>query len=114
VHVTGYAGHNRLMDNKKLPAAPERSSGATPSFVMACYSESYFASSLRAAGSSLLVSTRALMAPEGYVVDAMTRALGDNLSQAAVRDRVVREYAKWQRLSFGTASSMFSRVGKPR
>jgi len=109
VHVTGYAGHNRLMDNKKLPPAPESSSGATPSFVMACYSESYFASSLRAAGSSPLVLTRALMAPEGYVVDAMTRALGDNLSHAAVRDSVVREYAKWQRLSFGTASSMFSR-----
>jgi hypothetical protein len=109
VHVAGYAGHNRLMDGKQLPAAPPRRDASVPSFVMACYSESYFDASLRSAGSTPLLTTRALMAPEGYVIDAMVRGLGDNLSPSAVRDGVVREYAKWQRLSVGVASTMFSR-----
>ena len=81
-----------------------------PSFVLACYSESYFAETLHEAGSIPLVTTRALMAPEGYVVDAAVRGLGDNASARGVRDGVVRAYEKWQRLSFGVASAMFSRA----
>jgi hypothetical protein len=49
------------------------------------------------------------MAPEGYVVEAAARALGDNRPAPAVRDDTVRAYAKWQRLSFGVASAMFAR-----
>jgi hypothetical protein len=109
VHVAGYAGHNRLMDGKKLPA-PTAGRAPIPSFVLACYSESYFDGALSAAGSRPLVTTRALMAPEGYVVEAAVRALGDNRSAPSVRDDTVRAYAKWQRLSFGVASAMFSRA----
>src|SRR5688572_32655060 len=43
-------------------AAP-RAEG-TASFVLACYSDKYVASTLRHAGSTPLVTTRALMAPE--------------------------------------------------
>ena len=109
VHVAGYAGHNRLMDGKRLPAAPQRKGTAIPSFVLACYSESYFAGALDAAGSRALVTTRALMAPEGYVVEAAARALGDNRGAAEVRNDTVNAYARWQRLSFGVASAMFAR-----
>jgi hypothetical protein len=108
IHVVGYAGHDRLMDGLKLPAAKKGARSPIPSFVFACYSERYFGDSLRAAGSRPLVTTRALMAPEGYIIDAIARGLGDGLARGAVREGVVREYAKWQRLSFGTASSMFS------
>ena len=107
IHVAGYAGHNRLMDGLALPPAPAVKA-AIPSFVLACYSERYFAPALGAAGSDLLLSMRALMAPEGYLIDGLARALGDNEPRSAVRSRTVAAYAKWQRLSIGTASPMFS------
>ena len=109
VHVAGYAGHNRLMDGKKLPRTPAKGARSPlPSFVLACYSQAYFAEALRKAGSKPLVMTRALMAPEGYVLDAVVKALGDNASDHEVRARAVRAYAKWQRLRYGTASSIFA------
>jgi hypothetical protein len=105
--VVGYVGHNRLMDGKRLaPRGP--SARAAPSFVLACMSEKYFAAPLRAAGSEPLVTTGGFMAPEGYVVEAVARALGDNLPRADVRGRAVAAYAAWQRLSPGRASQLFA------
>lgn len=107
VHVAGYVGHNRMMDGLNLAdtAADEE---AVPSFVLACYSESYFGKKLRRAGSEPLVTTRQLMAPEGYVLDAVLRAIGDGVDQRAIRRSAVRAYAKWQKLSPGVASSIFA------
>jgi hypothetical protein len=109
VSVMGYAGHNRLMDGVVLPAPATPSDAAVPSFVMACDSDGYFSEPLRRAGSTPLVMTQALMAPEGYVVEAMARGLADNLSRPALRERVVQAYAKWQKLSPGRASAIFAR-----
>lgn len=112
VQVAGYAGHNRLMDVDLAPAADERApavASSVPSFVMACRSEPYFTPTLGALGSTPLVMTTALMAPEGYVVDALAKALGDDRPRAEVRDATVRAYARWQRLSPGVASHMFAR-----
>ena len=53
---------------------------------------------------------QALMAPEGYVIEALTRALGDNLSRQAVRAQVVRSYASWQRISVGSAGRVFAEI----
>lgn len=110
IHVAGYAGHNRLMDGVALPSAgaPAPGGAPIPSFVMACASDAYFSAPLRGAGSAPLVMTRALMAPEGYVIDAIARGLGENLPAAAVRARAVEAYATWQRLSPGVASSIFA------
>ncbi len=111
VSVAGYAGHNRLMDGKKLPE-PRRAGGAPiPSFVLACMSEPYFGPSLREAGSKPLVMTSSLMAPEGYLIDAIARGLGDNLSPAELRARAVAAYARWQKLTPRQAGSVFA---KPR
>jgi hypothetical protein len=49
----------------------------------------------------------ALIAPEGYVVDAAARALGDGASRAATVERVVQAYAKWQRIERNVAAPMF-------
>ena len=113
VHVAGYAGHDRLMDGVAIPSFGEATPGsaAVSSFVMACYSEGYFGAPLRRAGSAPLVMTRALMAPEGYVVDAMARALADNAPRAELRASVVAAYAKWQRLGTGVVGGMFAKVG---
>jgi hypothetical protein len=52
--------------------------------------------------------TRALMAPEGYVVEAIARALGENAAPRDVRARAVATYAKWANLSLGAASWIFA------
>jgi len=80
--------------------------------VLACCSASWFSPSPRAAGSEPLVITRALMAPEGYVLDAVLRGLGGNDSEQAIRGRAVRAYAAWQRLSRDQASRIFAPPGR--
>jgi hypothetical protein len=110
IHVAGYAGHNRLMDaGAKLPPPPPKErSRPIPSFVVACSSEPYFGGALRSAGSDALVMTRNLMAPEGYVLDAITKALGENAPRDHVRRRAIEAYAKWQSISTAEASSIFA------
>ncbi len=110
VSVAGYAGHNRLMDGVRLPPPPGAADAPAPvpSFVLACASEPYFGPSLRAAGSETVVMTRALMAPEGYVLEAVVGAIGENASAAEARNRAVAAYARWQRLSPGAAGWIFA------
>jgi hypothetical protein len=111
VHAIGYAGHNRLMDGVPFPPKlPATRPGDAPiaSFVLACLSEKYFTNALRAVGSEPVVMTSSYMAPEGYVVDAVVKGLGDNDSIVGVRRRAVSAYAQWQRISPGQASAIFA------
>lgn len=107
VHVTGYVGHNRLMDGLALPDR-EETRAAIPSFVLACYSEQYFGKALRKAGSKPLVTTKQLMAPEGYVLQAVLVALGEGKNTSEIRGAAVRAYAKWSKLELGAASYIFA------
>lgn len=109
VSIAGYAGHNRLMDGLRLQAVPKGSASPIPSFVLACESEQYFGPALRDAGSETLVMTRSLMAPEGYVLDAVVRAIGDGAKPAKIRTAAVKAYAKWQKLSDGAAGAIFAK-----
>lgn len=109
VHVAGYAGHNRLMDGYRLKEAAVDSASSLPSFVIACRSSQYFSSALAAHGSTTLVMTRDLVAPEGYVIEALANALGRNSSPREIRAQVVRAYARWQKLSENVASTIFAR-----
>lgn len=102
----GYAGHNRMMDGKK-PAAPAPARTPIPSFVMACYSKSWFEEALAERHSPLIASTRALMAPEGYVIDALAVGLAANADPEALRRRIAAAYAAWQSIPEGTALGMF-------
>lgn len=108
IHAVGYAGHNRLMDGAAIPPV-RRTKDAVRSFVLACNSDQWFSNVLRELGSRPIVMTRALMAPEGYVVNAAVKAIGDNEPDSVVRDRVVGAYAKWQRIQVGQASALFAR-----
>jgi hypothetical protein len=108
VSVAGYVGHNRLMDGLKLDRADHKSKSALPSFVLACYSEQYFGEKLRDAGAEPLVMTRQLMAPEGYVLEAVLSAVGDGVPKKEIRRRAVAAYAKWSKLSDGAAGWIFS------
>lgn len=115
VHVAGYAGHNRLMDGITLQeivgkaGLAKASAAPLPSFVFACRSAPYFSEALSDGGSNPLVMTRDLMAPEGYVIEAMARGLGDHVTPRELRQRVVAAYARWQRIPERTASTIFAR-----
>ncbi len=109
VGIAGYAGHNRLMDGLRLPRGVHASGPRTPSFVLACFSESYFAATLTEAGSAPLVTTTAYVAPEGYALEATVRALGDNPTKSEIRQRVIAAYAKWQNIPIATAARIFTR-----
>jgi hypothetical protein len=110
VDTVGYAGHNRLMDDVKLPKLKKGERQPIPSFVLACYSHSYFSKALMRAGSTPLVMTQSLMAPEGYVVEAASRGVAAGDDRPAVRERVVRAYAEWQKIGYGTASRVFAKL----
>lgn len=106
--IVGYTGHNRMLDGLKLPAAPEGSARRPlPSFVLACLSERTFGEPLRAAGVPVLVTTRALVAPEAYLTDAVLHAVGEGKDAAGVREAAIGSYVVWQKLSRSTAGSMF-------
>lgn len=107
VSVVGYAGHNRLMDGLKLPPKPA-SSHPIPSFALACMSEKYFGAPLRDAGSWTLLTSRSYMAPEGYVIDAVAKALADNRSPEHIRRAAVEATAKWQRIERARADAVFA------
>ncbi len=109
VDVVGYAGHNRMMDGKKPPSKADKAADRAPlpSFVMACYSQSYFEKELEARGSKPLLLTRALMAPEGYVLEALTSAIAENRGLGELRQRTVAAYAKFQRISEAVAGRIF-------
>jgi hypothetical protein len=113
VHVAGYAGHNRLMDGVTLEqlvgSVPQARPAALPSFVFACRSAAYFSDALSDSGSNPLVMTSDLMAPEGYIIEAMARGLGDHVTQRELRQRVVAAYARWQRIPERTAGTIFAR-----
>ncbi|MEP7122299.1 MAG: hypothetical protein ABJE95_15365 [Byssovorax sp.] len=108
VQIVGYAGHNRMMDGKTLPDPAPGARSPIPSFVLACKSEPYFSPQLTSAGSTPLVMTATLMAPEAYLIDAIARGIGDNAPPAELRSRAVAAYAKWQNLTPRQASSVFA------
>jgi hypothetical protein len=109
IHVVGYAGHNRLMDGVRLPPAPDPARRAPiAAFVLACHSEPYFGRALRAAGVQVLLTTRALMAPEGYLIDAVVRTVGDNRGVRTVRSAAIEASVRWQGIERKDASWIFA------
>ncbi len=111
VDVVGWAGHNRMMDGKEPPPRAKPSERQPiPSFVLACRSAAYFTAPLEERGSTPLVLTRDLMAPEGYVVEAVALGLGAAEPRSELRRRAVAAYAKWQNLEEKTAGSIFAKL----
>ncbi len=113
VDVIGFAGHNRMMDGKEPPPALDKKDETVmpiPSFVLACRSRAYWQEPLEARGSVPLVLTRDLVAPEGYVLEALVDGLARNEARPAIRKRVVAAYAKWQRIEEKVAGGIFARL----
>lgn len=110
-----YAGHNRMMDGfvPKLEGAAAGAKGAPASIVLACETEPYFGPLLRGAGGVPLLTTRALMAPEGYLVDSVAMALGDGATEAALRERVIASGMTWWKLDRAQVGWIFAPFQAP-
>jgi hypothetical protein len=113
--IVGYAGHNRMMDGKKPPAKQKADKKASAgesidSFVLACDSNGYFKAPLEERASRPLVLTSALMAPEGYVLEAVVEGLARNEPRSLIRKRAVVAYAKWQNITEKAAGSIFAKL----
>ena len=97
-----FVGHDGLMDgvHAKLPQTFAKHTGhAKQAAVLACYSDRFFRSHLVAAGAQPSVTTYSLMAPEGYVVEAIARSFAAGGDPTAQRRAAGLAYAQYQRIT---------------
>jgi hypothetical protein len=107
-HVVAYVGHNGLMDF----AAPNVSQAGKDSndrvaISLACRSDSYFRD-IVGKQTPLLLSTRSLMAPEAYSLEAAIERWFSGGDQRQSIDAAIAAYAKYQRISQKSARSVFA------
>lgn len=115
VDLVGFAGHNPMLDGARAEAhQPRPGDRPTPSFVLACHSRATFEAPLLERGSRPLVLTQALMAPEGYLVEALALGLAARDSRRALRHRLGATYARWQSIEESVGRSIFAPIGEGR
>jgi len=101
--VVAYIGHDGLMEFDVTPrvhAAARR----PRSIVLACASLQYFGPYLQRAGSSPLLLTTGLMAPEAYT---LTAALEAHVRGTDVREAAAQAYHKHQKCGIRAARRLF-------
>ncbi|MCP3168227.1 hypothetical protein [Myxococcus qinghaiensis] len=105
-----WAGHDRLMDRAPPPVESPPGASPRPVVVLACMSEQYFGPVLKTLGSSPIALTRTLMAPEAYLLEALATTVARHgpTEATAMRSALVEAYARYQRISHRSASSVFS------
>lgn len=110
-----FIGHDGLMDKQNLPIVkqfPKHAQHDKQAVVLACMSDMFFRSYLKAAGSNPVVTTFDFMAPEAYVLEAVARGFANGASEAELRDSAGAAYAKYQRIPAKAGKSVFG-VKKP-
>jgi len=107
-HLVAFVGHNGLMDLTLKDPEPARV-GAPPvaSVVLACASKPFFLDRLLRAGSSPLMLTTGLMAPEAYTLDAVLRSWSAGETPEKIRDAAAGAYDKFQRCGLNAARRLF-------
>ncbi len=104
--LLAYIGHNGLMDFN-LPEYPENSSGKDrQTIILACKSKPYFSSVIAKAGAKPLLWTTGFMAPEAYTLESALQGWINNESDASIRLRAAKAYAKFQKCSVNAAKRL--------
>jgi hypothetical protein len=101
--VVAYIGHDGLMEFN-VSAPVHRAAHKPRAIVLACASRQYFASHLERAGSSPLLLTTGLMAPEAYT---LTAAINAHVRGTDVRDAAAQAYHKYQKCGIKAARRLF-------
>jgi hypothetical protein len=109
--LCAYIGHNVLMEAEISPPTG-KAKKPCDAIVLCCQSEPYFRERLEKLGVRPVLLTRQLMYPGAFLLreSLPTWAQGKPLSE--VRDRAVAAYAKNQKISVKSASSVFSVLEK--
>jgi hypothetical protein len=108
-HLAVYVGHNGLMDFE-LESVPYPDYECLPRDVMilACASRQYFSRILTGMNVYPLVWTKALCAPEAYVLEAGLRGWLALEDESRIIGRVVNAYATYQKCSVKAAKCIFT------
>lgn len=101
--IVAYIGHNGLMEFSVNPRLP--GSARSRAIVLACASRPYFSPLL---GSSPLLLTTGLMAPEAYTLTAAIEAWVRSGDEAQVREAAAQAYAKHQSCGIKGARRLFA------
>lgn len=101
--VVAYVGHDGLMEFDVSPRI-HRAAVKPRAIVLACASKQYFSRHLERAGSSPLLLTTGLMAPEAYT---LTAAIDAHVRGGDVREAAARAYHKYQKCGVGAARRLF-------
>ncbi len=107
--VQVFVGHNGLMDFE-LAAAPKVAPDGLSrgSIVLACASRPYFLEALKRAGSTPLLLTTGLLAPEAYTLDAALTRLLEGGDAAEIHEAAARAYDAYQGCGIAGARRLFS------
>jgi hypothetical protein len=106
--LVAYIGHDGLMDFTLPRMAHDRNKSKRPAIILACASQQYFASALRAAGAYPLLWTTNLMAPEAYTLKAALDGWIGNESDEQIRDRAALAYDHYQKCGIKAARRLFA------
>jgi hypothetical protein len=97
--LIAFVGHNGLMDFKMDSSPGKSDEEEREAIILACASKAYFSKALRKTGATPLLWTTNLMAPEAYILHDAIEGWVRNESDAQIRTRAARAYAKYQRIS---------------
>ncbi len=101
--VVAYIGHDGLMEFD-VSAPVHRATRKPRAIVLACASQQCFAAHLDRAGSSPLLLTTGLMAPEAYT---LTAAIDAHVRGTDVRESAAQAYHKYQKCGIKAARRLF-------
>lgn len=106
--VVAYVGHDTFMDSP-LPAV-KGTPGTKPrlAIVLACASKQYFGPYLRQTGSTPLLWTTGLMAPEAYTLHAALDGWISGDEPEAIRQRAAQAYDAYQKCGMRGALRLFA------
>jgi hypothetical protein len=106
--LVAFVGHNGLMD-APLTDPPANRGGPRPAaaVVLACKSFDFFSAPLSRAGCPPLITTRQLMCPEAYTLDAIVRSWAAGDPPTTVHQRAAAAYATYQKITPKSAAGVF-------
>jgi len=101
-----FNGHNGLMDMNVEPVVQQKDTPVDAA-VIACAYNNYFNQKLMSAGGYPILTTTNLMAPEGYVLEALVTSWALQKDGPAIRSEVAKAYNKYQKCGERGALRLF-------
>jgi hypothetical protein len=104
--LIAYIGHDGLMDFSLPIQEPIKDTLQRQAIILACYSKNYFGQHLNRTGTSPLLWTTGLMAPEAYTLHDALNAWVQNKNREEIRMAAASAYARYQKCSVKAAKNL--------